>query len=136
MSFNDLKVGELRKVADSFGVDIDGAVGKNAIIEAIESEGVTYEDYVGFQSAEKVEPEEIGHRAKPATKKFEDYKAGIKDMVLVKMERANPSYDANGHVFTRDHPFIAMTEDEAQMIFDLETGFRLATPSEVKEYYS
>jgi cupin superfamily acireductone dioxygenase involved in methionine salvage len=136
MSFQNLRVAELRKIAEDFGVDIENAVGKNAILAALDEEGVTYESYAALQQAEPVEPEEIGHMSKPAVKKFEDFKNGVKDTVLVKMERNNPSYDANGYVFTRDHPFIAMTEDEAQTIFDLETGFRLATPSEVKEYYS
>jgi hypothetical protein len=133
MSFNDLKIGELRNVAEQFGVDLNGAVGKNAIVEAIESEGVTFETYQGFLNAEKVEPEKLGYDTS-AKKKFDDHKNG-EDLVLVKMERENPTYDANGYRFTKAHPFIAMTEDEAQMIFDLETGFRLATPSEVKEYY-
>jgi hypothetical protein len=50
--------------------------------------------------------------------------------------RANFRYDIMGFTFTKDHPFVAMTEDEAQEIFDKEEGFRLATPKEVQEYYN
>lgn len=56
--------------------------------------------------------------------------------ILVKMERQNPYYEVNGKVFTREHPFVLMTEDEAQGVFDAEWGFRQATPREAAEYYS
>jgi hypothetical protein len=52
------------------------------------------------------------------------------------MTRENFRYDINGFTFTKEHPFIAMTEDNAQEIFDKEEGFRLATPKEVQEYYN
>ena len=52
------------------------------------------------------------------------------------MDRANPSYDVHGYTFTQLHPFIAMSEDEAQRIFDTEVGFRLATPKEAQEFYN
>jgi len=52
------------------------------------------------------------------------------------MERHNPSYQTYGHVFTREHPFVAMSEKDAQLIFDNEDGFRMATPKEIQEFYS
>ena len=56
--------------------------------------------------------------------------------VLVKMERDNQSYNTMNYTFTREHPFVAMSETEAQSIFDNQEGFRLATPREVQEYYA
>ena len=56
--------------------------------------------------------------------------------VLVKMERMNHSYQAVGHTFSQEHPFVAMSESDAQTIFDTQPGFRLATPREAQEYYS
>jgi hypothetical protein len=41
-----------------------------------------------------------------------------------------------GHTFTKEHPFVAMKEDDAQAIFDKEDGFRIATPKEVQEFYN
>jgi hypothetical protein len=41
-----------------------------------------------------------------------------------------------GVTFTKEHPFVAVSEDIAQEIFDKEEGFRLASPREVQEYYS
>lgn len=56
--------------------------------------------------------------------------------ILVKMDRQNSYYEVGGKVFTRDHPFVLLSEDEAQAIFDTEWGFRVATPREAAEYYS
>ena len=52
------------------------------------------------------------------------------------MERHNFTYQTYGHSFSKDHPFIAMSEKDAQTIFDNEQGFRMATPKEVQEFYS
>jgi hypothetical protein len=52
------------------------------------------------------------------------------------MDRENPSYSTHGYVFTQDHPFIAMSESDAQNIFDNEIGFRPATPREAQEFYN
>jgi hypothetical protein len=41
-----------------------------------------------------------------------------------------------GSTFTKEHPFVAMSPDNAQAIFDKEEGFRLATPKEVQEFYN
>jgi len=52
------------------------------------------------------------------------------------MERMNPRYDVNAFTFTKENPFIVMSEKDAQEIFDTQEGFRLATPKEVQEFYS
>ena len=128
MSFDKLKISELKDVADYFGVDVSDVKGKSAIIEAMENEGVSYEMYNTFVNAEKAEidlPERKS--AKPAPKG---------DVVLVRMERANPSYEIDGHVFTREHPYVAMSPEDADFIFDTQEGFRMATPKEIQEYYN
>ena len=60
----------------------------------------------------------------------------VSDKTLVKMERMNRSYETHGYEFTQEHPFISMPMTSAMKILDTEKGFRLATPSEVKEFYS
>jgi len=57
-------------------------------------------------------------------------------MVLVRMTRANFRYDIMGQTFTKEHPFVAMSSDKAQAIFDKEEGFRPATPKEAQDFYS
>jgi len=132
MSFDTLKVAELRNVAESFGVDLEGAKNKKDIIAMLAEEGVTYEVYDNLANTEKTEDSEI--------EVFYDKKQNNivpeGQTVLVKMDRGNPLYEIGKHVFTKVHPYVAMTEEDAQEIFDTEDGFRLATPSEVKDFYS
>ena len=132
MSFLDLKISDLRKVADSFGVDASGAKSKQEISALLEEEGITYQMYSKFAGAEKEEIEI------PAFEKEKREKKTVKkeDAVLVRMDRDNHSYQALGYTFTREHPFVAMSEYDAQKIFDTQYGFRLATPREAQEYYS
>ena len=68
--------------------------------------------------------------------RFDSKAVQPENTVLVRMNRENFRYDINGYTFTKEHPFVAMPEDDAQKIFDKEEGFRLATPKEVQEYYS
>lgn len=128
MSFNSLKVNELKSVAEYFAINIDDVKAKSAIIERIEDEGVTFEMYESFMNAEKEEVEVL--RRKPEKKEPKG------DVVLVKMERANPAYEINGYLFTREHPYVAMEEVDANFIFDTQEGFRMATPKEIQEYYN
>jgi hypothetical protein len=55
---------------------------------------------------------------------------------LVKMERLNRSFHTRGYSFSQEHPFVAMSSDKAQAIFDKEEGFRPATPKEAQDFYS
>lgn len=131
MSFETLKVSELKKIAEDFGVEIDGLKNKTDIIAALSEEGVTWAVYQ--KTVEKIEEEEdmsADVLAKPEVKK-----ANPEDTVLVKMERQNYSYETHGFTFTKEHPYVAMDKDTAQEIFDKEEGFRLATPKEVQEFY-
>ncbi len=128
MSFATMKVNELKEIADYFGVNLEGIKGKPAILSVMEEEGVTYEMYQKFSDAERAEPEIL---SKPTKKPVVEGPT-----VLVKMERANPSYSINGYIFTREHPYVAMSETDAEFIFDTQEGFRMATPREVQEYYN
>jgi len=132
MSFDTLKVKELKTLAADFAVDVDGLKNKADVIAALAEEGVTWSVYQGtlknIENA-KEDSDEILPRLDPNQKLDED-------MVLVKMDRPNYRYDALGFTFTLEHPFVAMKPDVAQEIFDKEEGFRLATPREVQEYYN
>jgi hypothetical protein len=130
MSFDKLKVSELKSIATEFAVDTEGLKNKQDIIAAMAEEGVTWDVYKATLKdvAENTEEIEILPKFNP--------KADMpSDSVLVRMTRANMRYDIMGYTFTKDHPFVAMPEDSAQKIFDKEGGFRLATPKEVQEFY-
>lgn len=128
MSFTDLKISELKKVADSFGVETTGLKTKQELSAALEEEGITFQMYSKFSDSEKQEVDITQKREKKSVK--------MENAVLVKMERGNHSYQSSGYTFTTEHPFIAMSESDAQRIFDTEEGFRLATPREAQEYYN
>ena len=131
MSFDTLKVAELKKIAEDFAVETDGLKNKKDIIAALAEEGVTYSIYEKTQKDIEDATEEI----EILPTKF-DISAVPEDTVLVRMTRDNFRYDIMGQTFTKDHPFVAMSEEDAQKIFDSEEGFRLATPKEVQDFYN
>jgi hypothetical protein len=130
MSFDQLKVKELKKIAEDFGVEAESLKNKNDIISALEEEGVTWSVYQ--QTLENVEGMETATVEKPKNENKQDEK----NQVLVRMTRNNFRYDIAGYTFTKEHPYVAMSSEKAQAIFDKEDGFRLATPKEVQDFYS
>jgi len=128
-----MKLEELRKVAETFAVDHESAKNKADLVALLAEEGVSYDMYSNFNNAEKadaeLEPRKVASSGRPEI----NIQGG---QVLVKMERMNPRYDVNNFTFTRENPFIVMSEKDAQEIFDTQEGFRLATPKEVQEFYS
>jgi hypothetical protein len=131
MSFETLKLAEIKKVAEDFGVDLENLKSKTEIIAALSEEGVTWAVYEKTLKDVEDAKEEIEILPKFDPKKDQD-----KDSVLVRMTRANFRYDCMGYTFTQDHPFAAMSEEIAQEIFDKEDGFRLATPKEAQDFYN
>ena len=132
MSFDTLKIAELKKIAEDFGVSTDELKNKNDVIAALAEEGVTWAVY---QKTIKDVEDNLEEAPEPQAK-FDPKKEISEDDVLVRMTRANFRYDILGFTFTKDHPFVAMNKDQAQAIFDKEEGFRLANPKEVQEFYS
>lgn len=133
MSFETLKISELKKIAEDFAVDADGLKTKVDIIASLAEEGVTWAVYNSTIKKIEDESEEMSVEILP---KFDPKAAQPENTVLVRMTRENFRYDIMGVTFTKEHPFVAVTEDVAQEIFDKEEGFRLASPREVQEYYS
>jgi hypothetical protein len=131
MSFETLKVSELKKIAEDFGVDTEAVKGKPSLIAALAEEGVTWAVYEKTIKDIDENKEEVD-----ILPKFDPNKEQDKDTILVRMTRANFRYDIMGHTFTKEHPFVAMKEEQAQAIFDKEEGFRLATPKEVQDFYN
>ena len=131
MSFDTLKVAELKKIAEDFAVETTSLKNKNDIIAALAEEGVTWAVYEQTIKKIEEEAEEI-----EVTPRFDKSQKITEDMILVRMTRNNFRYDIMGHTFTKDHPFVAMSSDKAQAIFDKEEGFRPATPKEAQDFYS
>lgn len=118
----------LKKIADEFGVEVRTNAKAETIIAALEEDGITWElasQHVGAV-AEKNEVlvEEAEERKQTGPKE------------LLKMERANFSYEIRGIKFTREHPYALVPEEDAEWIVENEEGFRYASPKEAKEYYT
>jgi hypothetical protein len=133
MSFETLKISELKKIAEDFAVDADGLKTKADIVAALAEEGVTWSVYNSTIKKIEEESEDMSVEILP---KFDPKAAQPENTVLVRMTRENFRFDIMGVTFTKEHPFVAVSEDVAQEIFDKEEGFRLASPREVQEYYS
>lgn len=147
MSFQSLNKDELNEVAEFFVVDIIAAdsekgPSKNELIAALASgsEPVSWDDYkeVYLASKEKsvdkpvVAPVETVVEEAPVASKSDV----TENLVLVKMERRNNTYEVAGHVFTKAHPFASVSEDAAKYLVQKVKGFRLALSSEVTDYYN
>jgi hypothetical protein len=126
----------LLEVASYFGVVVSEEDSKQMICAALAAAEppVTWEMYKqafpDIPSAEKEDddpkPEKAG-----AAKEF----TGRDEPVLIKMERGNPRYEIRGYKFTKEHPFLLVQRNDADVI--LKTfGFRVATTDEVKGYYA
>jgi hypothetical protein len=63
-------------------------------------------------------------------------KPNVKEKYLMKMVRDNPRIDFPGRVsFTQEHPYQLVDEEMADYLLTKETGFRQATPGELREFY-
>jgi hypothetical protein len=130
MSFASLKVADLRQIAASYGAEDTQLMAKKALLTWLEEEGVTYSAHETLANADAADTDDLGLVAPTAPSKNED-------LVLLKMERDNPGYDAIGrYFFTKEHPFQAVPREDANEIFRLENGFRLATDDEVRDFYN
>lgn len=136
MSFATLKKDQLKAVAEGFGLDVDekatGPQLKAAIAEA---------DYIDWDGSVAIlkeaglwgdEDEKASAVAKAEVKAA--YEARPKD-TLLKMLRANKSYQILGYTFTESHPYGLVTAEDAEKITDRDEGFRYATPKEAIEFY-
>lgn len=128
MIFEELKKAELLTAAETFGVDVESTATKPLIIAALVEDGVTVEMY---QEAFPDESEEA-----PVVKPTVSVPAPPKGpTVLLKMTRANGTYEIRGYRFTRDNPYLPVDEDSANYILENVPGFQIASPKDAQEFY-
>lgn len=123
MSLSQLNKKELLKLAAKADVQLDGSEVNKEIVEKLKASNVSYDYYKKVILDARDEEQE-------------DEPLFDKNTVLLKMERKNPSLEAFGHRFTREHPYALVDEDTAQQIIDSYEGFRLASPAEARAFYS
>lgn len=141
MSFSTLNKDLLRQVGEDFAVDFPEDATKKEMIAALAEEGVTWDMY---KQAFPSEDDQDDADEKPVADEKDDeepkdakakYSASTKK-VLLKMNRTNGTYEVRGHKFTKAHPFLPVSEEDANYILDNIEGFKIATPREAEEYYS
>ena len=143
MSFVSLKKDEIVEAARFFGVDFEEDATKPMLIKALGDEGVTWdmykENFPDPEPEEELPDQEVGDA--PVSNEPEAVddapKNGKKsETVLVKMTRANPVYEVRGYRFTKKHPFLPVSAEDADWLVENEEGFRFAKTSEVESFYS
>ena len=137
MSFQTLKKDILLQVAEDFAVDLPEDPTKADIISAFANDGVTWDMYKeAFPEVTELEDDEDktakANDESETTKKFK----APEHSILLKMTRGNGTYQVRGYKFTREHPFVLVTEDDANYILENIDGFKIASPREASEYYS
>jgi len=131
MDFVELKKAELLAAADAFGVEAAPTLTKPLIIAALVEDGVTTEMYQEAFPSAKDEDEDAAvvapAEAVPAASKGPS--------VLLKMTRANGTYQIRGYKFTRENPYLPVDEDSANYILENIEGFKIASPKDAQEFY-
>lgn len=128
MSFDTLKKEDLLKIAEDYGVDVKASDTKAIIIAAFAEDGVTWADVAKMD--ETVAQKDAELKDEPV----DDSSAGEKQ--LLRMLRANGTYEVRGYKFTKEHPFVLVAAEDAEFITENDPGgFRYATPKEAQAYY-
>lgn len=152
--FEDLKPTELyRSAVEDFAVPIEEADKnkKKVLLAALVESGVTWADYVAQHPEVAPEPAvvttaDMGARTdalsvEPVVEEevvirtAEKPKPQVAEKFLVKMVRDNPVFEVRGVRFTSQHPYALVAEPMANHLLEKEEGFRMATPSELREFY-
>lgn len=137
MSFEKMRVEELKDVCEYFGVDL----GKNKAdtLKNLEEVGVTWDQWVKFQKMEeesKNDSDDVFDEAKSeleASQKFTEKEQNV----ILKLVSKNFSFQVLGYNFSQKNPFVVLSAKKAQQIIDFyPDSFRIATPREAEQFYS
>lgn len=135
-NFNELNKEELKAVADQFGSTIDKVrFTKAQIIATLTEDGVTPQLYNSILAPADPDLAELDDAPldRPAASPTEGVDED--ELVLMRMTRKNHSYEVRGYRFTQQHPFVLVSEDDAEYLTSKGGGFRPATRKEIKEFY-
>lgn len=163
MSFESLNKDELAAVAEFFNKDVvaadpeKGATKKElvaSLASEVDSDPVTWDDYKDVyldsdvkkaedrkaaveeeaRLAAEADPDEPVDEDTPVEQDLEP--ESKEDLILVRMDRKNGTYETHGLRFTKAHPYKPVPLSVGESIIKTEKGFSIALPSEVEEYYN
>ena len=126
--FLSLNKPELSYLADATGALVKGT-NKQDFADALVAKNVSAEQAKELlkERQQKIVESHPNHQ-EPVIQKDDD-------VLLVRMRRANPSFEYRRYTFTQEHPYVLMSVDDANVLLRMETGFVIATPEEAKEFY-
>ena len=149
MDFKKLGQPELKELAEFFVVDVVAAdeekPTKKELLAALTTgdDALTEEDYETFKAAKAAgqdkapEGEEIEKQVADAKESAaETEPVDTSNYVLIKFEGKNPTLEIVGYTFQRKHPYRSVPPEIAEYLVRKQTGFRLAMPSELTDYYN
>lgn len=88
-------------------------------------------------TAQAVESEEDAQASESTDEPTEESAEGEGERVLVKFLGGSSFHQTKGHTFSVEHPFGALTEEDAEALMqERPTLFRYARPAEAESYYS
>jgi hypothetical protein len=138
-TLNDYTKAELLAYAEEFGTEAKPTLNKADIVALLEEDGISV-DFIAEQEKARAEEEPEIDAAFIDNTELEPVAPAAadddEDVVLVRMVRANPTYEIRGHVFRSTHPYALVKESDADYLIEEHGGFRMASPKEVREFYS
>lgn len=119
----DIDINDVRWLVSEFGLDLKSRSKDELLEKMIGEEGITIE-----MMEDALKRREQGSSEEPTFTKKDP-------VVLIKMQRMNPTFSFRGYKFTKEHPFVLMNEPDANAIMMMESGFTRATVQEAEQYY-
>jgi predicted nucleic acid-binding Zn-ribbon protein len=136
LSLAEMTKNELLAVAEQFGTDAKPSMKKDDILALLTEDGV--DDALVASALANDDDEDVEDAAPvveavaPVVEEDEE----DEDLVLVRMIRANNTYEIRGHHFTASHPYALVQAKDADYLIEVDGGFRMASPKEAREFYS
>lgn len=131
LSFDKLEKEDLLKIAEEFGVEVTEGADEPSILASLDEDGVTWDAAKALIPALAPKFEKV----EEVVAKDEVKKKAKEPKILVKMDRANASYQVRGHTFSQANPFAIMAETDALYVIKNVEGFRRAAPEEAEDFY-
>jgi hypothetical protein len=126
--FLSLNKPELAFLADEFGALVKGTT-KQDFADALSERPITADDV----------KEALKQRQQRILESHPNHKEPVilkdDDVTLIRMRRANPTFEYRNYTFTQQHPYVLMSVADANDLLRMETGFLMASPEEAKEFY-
>jgi hypothetical protein len=136
LSLAEMTKNELLAVAEQFGTEAKPSMKKDDILALLAEDGIdealiaSVNDAADDDQDEEVAPVVEVEPVAPVEDEEDE------DFVLVRMIRANNTYEIRGHSFTALHPYALVKAQDADYLIEVDGGFRMASPKEAREFYS